>query len=101
MNIDLPVEGCNILTSDNSLYNYSADGHTRTHYVIYDGKLVKESEQYSQYGYSYTGTCLSTGDLVYKPELRINFEIYSLAVLLVVGYLLFSFILEKLMRLKW
>lgn len=100
MYIELPVEGCNILSSDSSLYNYSADGHSRTHYVIYDGKLLKESEQTSQYGYDHTGTCLSTGDLVYKPELRIDFEMYSLAVLFLVGYLLFSFIIEKVIGKK-
>lgn len=68
MNIELPSTGCNILQSDNLIYNYLPDGRTRREYAIFDGQLKLRNESTSQYGYSYTGECLSTGDLIYKPE---------------------------------
>lgn len=74
MNVELPTTGCNIINSSTTFYNYSSDGRTRTSYVIYDGKALKQAETYNQYGYSYTGDCLNTGDLLYKPELVPLFE---------------------------
>lgn len=70
MNVELPTSGCNIISSSTSFYNYHDDGHTRDNYIIYDGKAILSATSSSQYGYSYTGTCLSTGDLVYKPEYK-------------------------------
>lgn len=93
MNVDLPTTGCNIINSSTSFYNYSDDYHTRSVYFIYDGKAIKQSENYSQYGYTYTGDCLSTGDLVYKPELTVFFQVFSLVmtlfILIVVSKVLF------------
>lgn len=77
MEVALPNTGCNILRSDSSFYNYSPDSRTRSTFYIYDGVAHKESESYSQYGYSYTGTCLNTGDLIYKPELQIYYQFIS------------------------
>lgn len=73
MNVELPSTGCNILNSSTTFYNYSSDRRTRQTYVIYDGEAHLISQSTSQYGYDYTGTCMSTGDLVYKPELKIYF----------------------------
>lgn len=70
MNVELPREGCNIINSATTFYNYSTDSKTRDTYVIYDGKAIKQSSSYNQYGYTYTGECLDTGDLVYKPEVK-------------------------------
>lgn len=89
MDVVLPSTGCNIINSSTSFYNYSTDGHTRETYVIYDGKAILQSSNTSQYGYTYTGTCLSTGDLVYKPELDVYFPI--LAFILCCSILLFIY----------
>lgn len=70
MNIDLPSTGCNIINSSTSFYNYSSDLRTRSLYYIYDGKAILSSSTTSTYPYSPTGTCLVTGDLVYKPEFQ-------------------------------
>ena len=91
MNVQLPTSGCNIINSATSFYNYSSDGHTRDAYVIYDGKPLLQSSTYSQYGYSYTGTCLHTGDLVYKPE-------YKDFIMPFYGFLAFVFILWLVYR---
>lgn len=70
MNVELPDTGCNIISSSTTFYNYSPDNKTREAYVIYDGKALLQSSSYNQYGYSYSGACLNTGDLVYRPELK-------------------------------
>ena len=70
MDVQLPTSGCNIINSATSFYNYSPDSRTRDNYVIYDGKIFLQSSTYNQYGYTYSGTCLHTGDLVYKPEYK-------------------------------
>lgn len=70
MNVELPSTGCNIIGSATTFYNYSPDSKTRDTYIIYDGKAIKQSTSYNQYGYSYSGDCLNTGDLVYRPEVK-------------------------------
>lgn len=91
MDVVLPAEGCNIINSSTSFYNYSQDSRTRQTYVIYEGKAIKQSEMYNQYGYTYTGTCLQTGDLVYKPELTFYFNL--------AGFALTAFLLILISRL--
>lgn len=81
MNVELPNTGCNIINSATTFYNYSSDGRTRDTYVIYDGIAKKQASTYNQYGYTYTGDCLSTGDLVYKPELKIYFPVISFIII--------------------
>ena len=98
MYVDLPSTGCNIIQSATTFYNYSPDSRTRQTYVVVDGKPFLQSESYSQYGYSYTGTCLSTGDLVYKPELTIYFEFIAFIICLLVFFLLHNLIIR---RLRW
>lgn len=89
MNVELPTTGCNILINSESFYNYSPDNRTRQTYAIYNGQAKLTSESYNQYGYTYTGTCLNTGDLVYKPELRVEFTHIALAVLAAIFMLIF------------
>lgn len=69
MNVQLP-SGCNIINSATSFYNYTNNNRTRALYYIYDGQAIKSNETTNQYGYDYTGTCLATGDLIYKPEYK-------------------------------
>lgn len=88
MEIELPATGCNILNNNGVLYNYP-NARTRNTYVIYDGKLFLSSQSTSNYDYSYNGTCLVTGDLIYKPEIPIYFQFISL--LLVAGCFLLIF----------
>lgn len=67
MEIELP-SGCNIINSASSFLNYTNNNRTRALYYIVDGQVFKSSETYSNVGFDYSGTCLSTGDLIYKPE---------------------------------
>lgn len=89
MDIELPNTGCNIINSSTSFYNYSIDGKTRQSYYIIDGKAFLRDSTYNQYGYGYTGTCLYTGDIVYKPELKIYFPV--IAFLLIFGTILLAY----------
>ena len=50
-----------------------------------------QSETYNQYGYTYSGSCLHTGDLVYKPELTFYFNL--------AGFVLVAFLLILISRL--
>lgn len=70
MNVDLPDNGCNIINSSTTFYNYSTDRRTRETYVIVDGKAILQNSTYNQNGYTYSGTCLVDGDIIYRPELK-------------------------------
>lgn len=98
MYVELPTTGCNILNSATSLYNYSPDGQTRQTFVLLDGNIYKTAESYNQYGYTYTGTCLNTGDLVYKPEIKIYFEFIAGIVVGIIFWLIFKLIIK---RIRW
>lgn len=87
MNVELPTTGCNIIQSSTTFYNYSPDAKTRESYVIYDGQALLQSSSYNDRGYAYTGTCLTTGDLVYKPE-------YKDFIMPLTAFLVFCFILS-------
>lgn len=97
MDVTLPDTGCNILISSNSFYNYSSDRRTRQRYYIYDGVAHLESSSNSTYGYDYTGTCLSTGDLVYKPELQVYFPLASFCVICFLLIIIYRIIIKRLM----
>lgn len=99
MDVELPSTGCNVLISADSFYNYSPDSRTRERYYIYEGVAHRQSSDYSQYGYTYTGTCLNTGDLVYKPELKeVFFPLISIASFSVIVYLAYRLILHHWWR---
>lgn len=89
MDVELPTTGCNVINSATSFYNYSPDSRTRNNYYIYEGRAYLQSSTYSQYGYTYSGDCLVTGDLKFKPELDVYFPILSF--LLVCSILLFIY----------
>lgn len=95
MNVELPNTGCNIINSSTSFYNYSTDSKTRETYIIYDGKAILQSSNYNQYGYTYSGTCLTTGDLVYKPELPIYFQFISGMVIGLALFIIYKIMLER------
>lgn len=96
MNVQLPETGCNIITDSDAFVNYSPDSRTRTSYIIYEGVAKKQQSTYNQYGYSYTGDCLVTGDLVYRPQDTIYFEV--LAILMAI---LILFVPIYLFFFKW
>lgn len=98
MNVDLPTTGCNIINSSSSFYNYSNDNHTRTNYILYDGKAIKQSVSTSTYPYTVTGDCLTTGDLVYKPELSVIFQTISLCLALFIFVVISKVLLRKWWR---
>lgn len=97
MNVELPTSGCNILVSSTSFYNYSSDGFYRDTYYIYDGVAHKQSSVYNQYGYSPSGTCLVTGDLVYRPELQVYFPFLQFVFITFILVLLYKIIIKRLM----
>lgn len=99
MNVELPAEGCNVINSASSFYNYSPDSRTRDTYIIYDGKAIKQASTYNQYGYNYSGECLITGDLVYKPEYKdVFFPALSIIFAILIFYLAFKLILGRFWR---
>lgn len=98
MNVELPSTGCNIINSATSFYNYSTDNKTREVYVIYEGKALLQSSTYNQYGYTHTGTCLNTGDLVYEPELRVYFPIFAFCLIASAMFLAYKIVLGRFLR---
>lgn len=97
MNVELPTTGCNIITSSTSFYNYSPDRRTRQRYYIYDGVAHMESSTYSQYGYDYSGTCLTTGDLVYRPEIQVYFPFLASLIVIFALFLIYKVIIKRLL----
>lgn len=98
MYVDLPTTGCNVIQSSTSFYNYSPDRRTRQNYVLIDGIAYLQSVSYNEYGYNYSGTCLNSGDLVYKPELKIYFEGIAFVICTLIGILLYNLVIK---RLRW
>lgn len=98
MNVVLPETGCNIINNSTSFYNYSSDGRTRKSYIIYDGKAILQSTSTSQYGYTYTGDCLTTGDLIYKPELTIYFPVISFILICATILLAYKIVLWRFIK---
>lgn len=98
MNVELPTTGCNIISSSSSFYNYSSDSRTRDTYIIYEGKAIKQSSTYNQYGYTYTGDCLNTGDLVYNPESEVYFTHIALFSVIFIFYLVSLLFFRKWWR---
>ena len=98
MEVELPTYGCNIINSANTFYNYSTDGHTREYWIIYEGKALLQSSTYNQYGYTYTGTCLTTNDLIYKPELKIYMPIFSFMIVCAAILLAYKIVLWRFIK---
>lgn len=98
MDVELPENGCNIINSNSNFYNYSQDGRTRTEYVIYDGKAILRSTQTNQYGYTYSGYCASTGDLVYKPELKVYLPLISFLLICIAWLIIYFCVFKRLLK---
>lgn len=97
MNVELPSTGCNIINSATTFYNYSPDSRTRETYIIYDGVAHLQSSSYSQYGYTYSGDCLSTGDLVYQPQVQVYFPFLAIFSIIFILVLIYRLIFKRLM----
>lgn len=97
MDVVLPSTGCNIINSSTTFYNYSPDGRTRASYVIYDGKAILQSTNTNQYGYTYSGDCLVTGDLVYKPELDVYFPVISFCIICSILLFIYHLFIKRLL----
>lgn len=98
MDVELPSTGCNIINSSTSFYNYSTDARTRETYIIYEGKALLQARNTNQYGYTYTGNCITTGDLVYRPELKIYFPFISFILICFTFYLAYKIVLWRFIK---
>lgn len=92
--IQLPEQGCSVYygTYIDNYYN-----STRTRYYLNDGQLVRSTTS------SYTrlpdgAVCLSQGDLTYKPELEIYFNVISITALIFLFWFSVRFILHRFWR---
>lgn len=95
MDVELPSTGCNISSSSGYIDNYS--GNIRTRYLVNENKLVKVySTSYSNRPSDYI--CLSTGDLVYKPELAIYFQFISAIMILIATVILLKITIGRLLK---
>lgn len=98
MEVILPESGCNILTSDNTFYNFSVNRKRRRTYVIFDGVAYLSSESNLESGYTYTGTCLTTGDLIYKPEYKeVLFPLFSFCVIIFIFCFIYHLMIKRLL----
>lgn len=98
MEVVLPDSGCNILTSDSTFYNYSVNHKRRRTYVIFNGVAHLSAESNLETGYTYTGTCLTTGDLIYKPEYKdFIFPFASMVSFIFVLGLVYHIIIKRLL----
>lgn len=72
--IELPVGGCSVYHGD---YVDHYNNNVRTRYYFSGNRLVQSTRS------SYTripdgATCLSQGDLIYKPETEVYFNVISI-----------------------
>lgn len=95
------------LTYNPSMTNASSYYLQYTYYLI-DGKLIPQSVKSTVVGnlnlvdpntaqLASTRYCLQDGDLVYKPELKINFQFYSMILLFILGIILYKMIIRRLL----
>lgn len=95
MEVVLPETGCNIKT-DTGFYNISTDGSVKENYQIYYGRSYLESVENGTF--TYTGTCLETGDLVYKPELEVYFELVAIFCVSFILYFLYKITIGRFIK---
>lgn len=92
--IELPKQGCSVYYGQyiDNYYN-----STRTRYYINDGKLVRSTT--ASYTHLPTGVvCLSQGDLIYKPETEVYFNIIAIGVCIFLFYAAYKLILHRFWR---
>ena len=97
MEIELPSTGCNVFYGS-YLDNYTNNGYTRTRYYFNEGKLVKSNTSQSNYNSIPSGaTCITTGDLVYKPELGVYVPFLAMTLFVFVLILVYKIIIKRLL----
>lgn len=95
MEIQLPTTGCNISQSAGYIDNYN--NTTRTRYLISENKLTMVYR--TTYNSLPTGyTCLSTGDIIYKPELAIYFPILAGGMIVLALVVLFKITIDRILK---
>ena len=62
------------------------------------GKAFKANETTSSYGYDYTGTCLSTGDIVYAPEMKIFIPFIVIILIMAAWVIVYNTMLKRFLR---
>lgn len=93
MEIEIPSGGCFIATGYNSFSHYL--NNSRVQYYLNENQLVRgSSSSYSNLPNGYH--CLSTGDLVYKPEVAVYFPFMAFALIAFAGVLLFNIFIKRL-----
>lgn len=101
MDVNIPSTGCSVLNSSTTFYTYRNNDTYRDTYIIYEGKAHLSNTSYNQYGFSYSGTCLQTGDLVYKPEYKeFLFPLFSIVISLLLFYGAYKLMLSHWWRKK-
>lgn len=97
MEIELPSTGCSIFYG-NYLDHYTSDGRTRTRYYFNEGMLIKNNVTSSNYNSIPTGaTCISTGDLVYKPEMLVYIPFLASSLFIFVLILVYKIFIKRLL----
>lgn len=95
MDITLPTNGCNISQSAGYIDNYY--NGTRTRFLVNENKLVRAySQSYTNMPTGYA--CLTTGDIIYKPELAVYFTLLSLALVATGILLIYKITIGKLLK---
>lgn len=93
MEIQLPSNGCTIFYGsyvDHYLNN------TRRRYYINNDKLVLNNT--SSYNSIPSGSnCISTGDLVYKPEMAIEFPFLAFGLIAFAIFMVYKVIIKRLL----
>lgn len=97
MIVQLPETGCNIVANDYTIYNYVNNNYRDT-YTLYEGRLFLRESSSSTYGYNYTGTCVSTGDLIYKPEYDVVFQFMAFALVAFTFILIYQILFKRFLR---
>lgn len=93
MEIEIPSGGCFTASGSTTFYHYL--NNQRITYYLYDGKFVRgSSSTYTSLPNGYH--CLSSGDLVYKPEITVYFPFMAFCLIAFAGILLFNIIFKRL-----
>lgn len=93
MEIEIPSGGCFIASGYNTFDHYL--NNSRVRYYLNENQLVRGST--SNYNNLPTGYhCLSSGDLVYKPEISVYFPFMAFVLVAFAGILLYNIIIKKL-----
>lgn len=97
MEIELPSTGCNIFYGS-YIDNYSSDGRTRTRYYFNEGQLIQNNTSQSNYNSIPSGaTCITTGDLIYKPELEVYVPFLASSLFILVLILVYKIFIKRLL----